>query len=107
MSAADVYVEAMAQLGARSVSFTGVTIGGQTDYALLAQAYAQVFPEEDFSRVRKQAVEALNEVTRARIQRGAGTTEVLPGVRNCLSAFSLLSYQQALLTGNTRERARL
>jgi phosphoglycolate phosphatase-like HAD superfamily hydrolase len=28
-------------------------------------------------------------------------------VKNCLAAFAMLSYEQALLTGNSRERARL
>ena len=107
LSAADVYTEALARLGVGPVSFEGVTIGGQTDCSLLASAYAQVFPEEDFSSVRGRAIEALDEVTRARIHASAGTVEVLPGVKDCLSAFSALSYQQALLTGNSRERARL
>jgi phosphoglycolate phosphatase-like HAD superfamily hydrolase len=97
----------MAQLGVGPVSFKGLTIGGQTDCSLLAWAYAQVFPEEDFSSVRGRAIEALDKVTRARVHASASTVEVLPGVKNCLSAFSMLSYQQALLTGNSRERGRL
>ncbi len=107
LSAADVYAETMARLGVGSVSFEGVTIEGQTDCSLLALAYAQGFPEKDFASVRGRAIEALDEVTRARIQASAGTVEALPGVESCLSAFSALSYQQALLTGNSRERARL
>ena len=107
LSAADVYTEAMAQLGVGPVSFKGVTIGGQTDCSLLALAYAQVFPAEDFSSVRGRAIDALDGVTRARLQGSASTVEVLPGVKNCLAAFAMLSYEQALLTGNSRERARL
>ena len=107
LSAADVYTEAMAQLGVGPVSFKGVTIGGQTDCSLLALAYAQVFPAEDFSSVRGRAIDALDRVTRARLQGSASTVEVLPGVKNCLAAFAMLSYEQALLTGNSRERARL
>ncbi|MGD0447213.1 MAG: HAD family hydrolase [Candidatus Dormibacteria bacterium] len=107
LSAADVYTEAMAQLGVGPVSFEGVTIGGQTDCSLLALAYAQVFPTGDFSSVRGRAIEALDGVTRARVQASDATVEVLPGVKDCLAAFAMLSYEQALLTGNSRERARL
>jgi hypothetical protein len=73
LSAADVYTEAMAQLGVGPVSFKGVTIGGQTDCSLLALAYAQVFPAEDFSSVRGRAIDALDGVTRARLQGSAST----------------------------------
>lgn len=107
LSDADVYEEAMARLGVGPVSFEGVTIGGRTDCSLLTSAYAQVFPDRDFASVREQAIAALDEVTRARIHTSASAVEVLPGVEDCLSAFSRSSYEQALLTGNSRGRARL